>query len=510
MKNKILMLVLLVVSILTLASCTNTGQTEVVSKINLDAAGGKVNGQSYATIEYTEGVGLETLPKPTQAGYTFIGWELDGEIIETISSSQKGDISLVAKWQAFEYKTPQTDSLKLTADYEGKDFYEDGIGEVTVLQYVDGDTTIVRTTKGHKLTIRYNGIDTPESTYKVEAWGFAAAEFTETKLRNAKTIVLTTENGLPGKDNADTTGNRYLAWVWADGRLVNLEIVENALANAKATTTQYAEYFLNAVAPVSAARVRIYGEKDPKFDYSTTYEEMSLKELRETYGTADAINQELNKGKKVKISGTITRKNGTASAYLQQVGINEETGEMETYGVYLYGGYVENQKLQVGYKVIISGQIGYYSGSLQITDVTNSRIKVQSFGSVDGVQIEEVSDIQSYVANEMNVGNVLKIVTPLTITKYYDASNEESNAITLYAKYYDASNKEQEVQIRIDNNVTLRDENGDRITSGSYFVGKKINSLICVLGYYDSSQDKVHNGRPQLMLTSMDDIVYAE
>ena len=183
---------------------------------------------------------------------------------------------------------------------------------------------------------------------------------------------------------------------------------------------------------------------------------------------------------------------------------------METYGVYLYGGYVENQKLQVGYKVIISGQIGYYSGSLQITDVTNSRIKVQSFGSVDGVQIEEVSDIQSYVANEMNVGNVLKIVTPLTITKYYDASNEESNAITLYAKYYDASNKEQEVQIRIDNNVTLRDENGDRITSGSYFVGKKINSLICVLGYYDSSQDKVHNGRPQLMLTSMDDIVYAE
>ena len=324
------MLVLLVVSILTLASCTNTGQTEVVSKINLDAAGGKVNGQSYATIEYTEGVGLETLPKPTQAGYTFIGWELDGEIIETISSSQKGDISLVAKWQAFEYKTPQTDSLKLTADYEGKDFYEDGIGEVTVLQYVDGDTTIVRTTKGHKLTIRYNGIDTPESTYKVEAWGFAAAEFTETKLRNAKTIVLTTENGLPGKDNADTTGNRYLAWVWADGRLVNLEIVENALANAKATTTQYAEYFLNAVAPVSAARVRIYGEKDPKFDYSTTYEEMSLKELRETYGTADAINQELDKGKKVKISGTITRKNGTASAYLQQVGINEETGEMET------------------------------------------------------------------------------------------------------------------------------------------------------------------------------------
>ena len=511
MKNKIIMLLLLVVSVLTLASCGNNGdKTPVVSNVNLDANGGRVNGQMYATIEYTEGEGLEILPNPKKAGYTFVGWMLDGEIITEISTEQTGEVSLVAEWKAFEYKTPQTDSLKLTEDYEGKDFYEDGIGVVTVQQYVDGDTTIVRTLKGHKITIRYNGIDTPESTYKVEAWGFSAANFTEQKLRNAKEIVLATEDGKPGKDNADSTGNRYLAWVWADGRLVNLDIVENALANAKASDTKYAEYFQKAVTPLVAASVRVYGEQDPDFDYSKSYADMSLKELRFTYGNPEAINQELSKGKKIKISGTVTRKNGPNSAYLQQVGVNEETGEIETYGVYLYGGYVENHKLAVGNKVIITGQIGYYGGSLQVTDVTAQHVKVQKFGTNDDVQIEEVQDLKTYVANEMNIGNIIKITTPLTVTAYHDATSEESDATTLTATYKDASNVTQQIDIRIDKNIALFDENGDRIESGSYFQGKTFSSLTCIVGYYDYSQDKVHNGRIQLMLTLMTDISYAE
>lgn len=507
MKNKILMLLLLVVSILTLASC-GSNSDPVISKVNFDANGGKVNAQTYYVLEYTEGEGLDTLPNPKRNGYSFIGWMLDGEVITSISKEQKGEVTLVAEWKAYEYKTPQTDSLKLTQDYEGKDFFEDGIGVVTVAQYVDGDTTIVRTKNGHKITIRYNGIDTPESTYKVEAWGFSASNFTEEKLKNAKEIVLATEDGKPGKDNADSTGNRYLAWVWADGRLVNLEIVEYGLAHAKATDTKYAQYFLDAINPLKSANVRIYGEQDPDFDYSKSYQDMSLKELRETYGTPEAINQELSKGKKVKIAGTITRKNGTTSAYLQQVGVNEETGELETYGVYLYGGYVENYKLTVGYKVIITGQIGYYGGSLQITDVTAGNVKVQSFGKAEDVQIEEIQDLKSYISNEMNVGNIIKVTTPLTITKYFDASANDSDAFTLTASYKDAANVTHEVDIRVDKNITLLDENGNRIESGIYFQGKVFNSLTCIVGYYDYTQDKVHNGKIQLMLTLMSDINY--
>lgn len=45
----------------------------------------------------------------------------------------------------YDWKTPQTDKLKLTQSYEGKDFIKDGIGEVTPIRYVDGDTTIFKT-----------------------------------------------------------------------------------------------------------------------------------------------------------------------------------------------------------------------------------------------------------------------------------------------------------------------------------------------------------------------------
>ena len=39
----------------------------------------------------------------------------------------------------YNYVTPKTDELKLSADWEGKDFIKDGIGEVTVSQFVDGE-----------------------------------------------------------------------------------------------------------------------------------------------------------------------------------------------------------------------------------------------------------------------------------------------------------------------------------------------------------------------------------
>ena len=55
----------------------------------------------------------------------------------------------------YDWKTPQTDKLKLTQSYEGKDFIEDGIGEVTPIRYVDGDTTIFKTSNGIQFTVRY-------------------------------------------------------------------------------------------------------------------------------------------------------------------------------------------------------------------------------------------------------------------------------------------------------------------------------------------------------------------
>lgn len=509
MKKKIFSLVLAIVFMFTVVSCQD--DTTKKFKATFDANGGTINGEATYIEEFEEGKGITTLPTPKREGYTFLGWYLDSEKVTIISADTNKDVTLVAQYKekvVFNYETPVTDSITLTADYKGKNFLEDGIGEVTVQQFVDGDTTIFKC-GNQSITIRYQGIDTPESTYKVEPWGFAASKHTKEALKNAKTIVLQTDNGKPGKENVDTTGNRYLAWVWVDGRLLNLELVELGLANSKASATSLSAEFIEALGPVSQAKARIYGEKDPDYDYSKTYTEISLKDLHLTYGTDEAILNSKDVGKKVKVSGIVTRMIGTNSAYIQQTADYDGNGVLETYGVYLYGGYNLNNKLAVGYSVIVSGTIGYYNGSLQISSVVENRTSVQSFNDLDNIQIPEVEDLKTYLSDEVhNLGNIIKVTTPLKITSYYDAKNDSSNATTLTAEYYDLNNKKQTVTIRIDNNITLLDSEGKRIDSGAYFMGKTFNTFICVLGYYDPSDNGVHDGNVQLMLTRMEDIEY--
>lgn len=502
MKKSILSIFMILACVLALVSCTSAKKHKIFYELD-----GGINDVNNPT-EYTEG-DIITLKPATKEGYIFINWTYEGKAITEINIAMTTDITLVANFRlSFNGTTPVTDSYKLEADYANKDYYEDGIGVVTVAQYVDGDTTIFRTKNGHSITVRYQGIDTPESTYTVEPWGFAASNHTKETLKNAKEIVLQTDDGKPGKDNADTTGKRYLAWVWADGRLLNLELVELALAHSKAASTSLKSYFDEAVKVGLSSKARIYGEKDPDYDYSTEYKEISLKELHETYGTPSAINKELDKGKKVKVSGTIVRRLGVTSAYLQQVYIDETTGEEHIYGVYLYGGFNENNRLNVGYSVIITGTIGYYGGALQITDVSTSHVKVQSMTDQDKIKKIEPEDLKTYLQDEMHVGNLIQINTSITITSTYDA--DETNAFTLRGTYVDNNGKTQTLSIRIDKNVTLKDGNGDRITTGDYFVGKKLSSLTAIVGYYDATQDDVHNGYVQLLLVSTADYKLAD
>lgn len=221
-----------------------------------------------------------------------------------------------------EIPTPLTDEFKLTKDYEGKDFIEDGIGRVTFVSHVDGDTTIFRTLKGQVITVRYLGVDTPESTYKVEPWGFAASNFVKNVMMNA------IKNNLPivlqadelKTERVDSTGKRYLAWVWVDGRLINLELVELCYTATKAAGTMYAQKMIEASVAAEAFGTRIWNRnlKDPQYDYSTIGESMSLEELHEKYNTVYATTNEIDIGKKIRIQGIVTRKFGAGSAYIQQ------------------------------------------------------------------------------------------------------------------------------------------------------------------------------------------------
>jgi len=162
--------------------------------------------------------------------------------------------------------TRYTDELDLDVSPIGKDFIEDGIG---IVELYTGNKSI---------TIRFLGIDTPESTGRVEAWGKPASEFVREKLENAVSIVLEADG-----ERIDSTGNRYLAWVWykpSDSqkyRLLNLEEVELAYTRYMVDKSyKYHNIFWDAGEKAALSQKRIYGEKDPNFNYSKETIETSI------------------------------------------------------------------------------------------------------------------------------------------------------------------------------------------------------------------------------------------
>lgn len=410
----------------------------------------------------------------------------------------------------FDYATPVTDGLKLTQSYEGKSFINDGIGEVTVAQFVDGDTTIFRQKNGGgpNFTGRYQGINTPESTYTVEPWGYAASNFTKTALKNAAKIVLQTED----IDVRTDSNGRYLAWVWlidetGDSRLLNLELCERGLAFNKANGTSLNNEFSESVLRVTAARAHIYGEKDPDFDYSKNSTPMSLKEIRESYGSVEQCLSQKNKGKRVVVNGVVARMNGSTSCYLQQY--DDETNRF--YGVYVYGGFTQKSEFAVGNSVIIECRIGYYFGSLQLTDIIS--IKLRAWGDKTNpdstVHVDDIEDMS--VINPENTLLMGSFVQLHNLVVVGGSDTETSNAFTIRCNYT-LNGEIKRLDIRVDANITLRDESNERITTYEYFSGKTFETIKAVVSYYDydGGESGAYDGYIQLMLTQMSDFTFSE
>ena len=120
----------------------------------------------------------------------------------------------------------------------GKTYY------ATFVRAVDGDTAVFWS-QGAELTIRFIGIDTPETKHPqkpVEAFGPEAAALTEATLSGAQEIYLEFDVGLQ-----DRFG-RYLAYVYADGVMLNEHLVGSGLAvsSTYAPNVKYEDRFLAA------------------------------------------------------------------------------------------------------------------------------------------------------------------------------------------------------------------------------------------------------------------------
>lgn len=82
--------------------------------------------------------------------------------------------------------------------------------EADVVRVVDGDTAVFRLPDGSEESVRFIGVDTPESTREIEAYGREASEYTRRALVVGTTVTLEI-----GAEERDRYG-RVLAYVWLE------------------------------------------------------------------------------------------------------------------------------------------------------------------------------------------------------------------------------------------------------------------------------------------------------
>ena len=383
--------------------------------------------------------------------------------------------------------------------------------EVTVKSFIDGDTTHFNVpsdiSDNGVLKARYMGINTPESTGKIEEWGKKASEFTKGKLSGAKSIIVESDNN---QWNVDSTGGRHLVWVWykpsdsEDYRCLNLEIVQNGLSISCGTTAdRYGDAMTNAFQQAKAEKLNVHsGQPDPDFFYGDAYE-LDLKFLR--------TNIELYDNAKVAFEGVITYNNNN-SVYVEEY--DAETDMY--YGMSVYYGYETGALLnilKVGNRVRVVGTVTYYEtgGTWQVSGLKYREMKPDDPGNT--IQISEGNtaahtpvDADVFANGQMDVETAVSLDSEDTEIKTVDYANlimstsvsmknlevldvyttqnggESDGAMTLTCK-----SGESYVDVRT---IVLYDENGELITSDK-FIGKTIDVKGIVDYFSGSYQIKV-------------------
>lgn len=260
-----------------------------------------------------------------------------------------------------------TKTLKLTRSFEGKVLEsDDGIEEVTLPgSTTDGDTTFFKLSGGGYVTVRYQGVDTPESTGAVEKWGKAASIFTDTQLKSATKIVL--ESARDGAPEKDSVGGRSLCYVWYktekdDFKCLNLELVENGYSkNKEDADNAYYSYFQKAEEFARGKKLRLHNPDlvDPLFD--TSVQSMSIKDFEEHP-------ENYAENMKVHLHAYVLEKLSKSGITYTIAQYDEETGKVYTFTV--YAGHVSGDgKLQVGGLYHIVGTLQKFSGNWQIAGI---------------------------------------------------------------------------------------------------------------------------------------------
>ena len=411
-------------------------------------------------------------------------------------------------------KVDYAGQLKLNMDSETKKH------EVTVRQYIDGDTTHFDVPEDISetgvLKARYLGVNTPESTGTIEKWGKQASNFTKEKLSTASSIYVESDDG---NWNFDTTSShRCLCWIWykpqgaSEYRNLNVELLQEGFAIANNSAgNRYGETCVAAINQAKELKLHVYSdEKDPLF-YEGAVQEVTLKALRTTPDAFLGIN--------VSFEAVILREYSN-TLYVEEY--DEEDGIY--YGINVYYGFSADPDclafMKIGNRVRFVGSMQYYEagGTWQISGIQyKPRKPEESCGLVEegekpdyvvtdpavftrgkkAVIVTKTFDGESMEMEEEFAYAELVLSTGVSmenlhVESIYTTTNDSSSskgAMTLTCKAPDGAF----VDIRT---VVLHDENGELITASAY--QDKSIDVHGVVDYYSGSY--------QIKVFSPDDI----
>jgi micrococcal nuclease len=366
--------------------------------------------------------------------------------------------------------------------------------EATVKSYIDGDTTHFYVDPSvcddGILKARYLAINTPESTGKIEEWGKAASKFTRSKLEQATSIILESDNG---KWNIDSTGERHLVWVWyktADNeeyRNLNLEILQAGYAiSSNASQNSYGEYCTKAIAQAIEYNLYVYSDElDPNFPYGEA-QEVTLKQLRTHIEEYD--------GALVAFNGIVTMNSG-GSILVEEY---DEENNMY-YGMTIYYGTsgLNGEGLEIlsiGNELRIVGVVSYWEtgGVYQVSSLEYNRrdkdnprnVKLLSDGHTAGYfEIDAktfVSEVDVMLEEEVKTFDYASLILNTSVSMknlkvdsvYTTPSGDSAGAMTLHCTAEDGT--------KIDLRTIVLYKDGAKVTA-DYFEGKTID----VRGFVD-------------------------
>ncbi len=312
-----------------------------------------------------------------------------------------------------------TKTLKLSNTYDGKTLFKEGGGGIEEAvapipgETTDGDTTYFGLkTSGDSVTVRYQGVDTPESTAGVEKWGKAASVFTNERLHAATTIVIESAKKGNPPDKDSTGSGRYLCYVWyktaedKDLKLLNLELVENGYSlNKESASSSYYSYFQKAEEFARSIKLRLFSDLDDPL-YDTHPKDFSLRDFSEHP-------ENFAENSKVRLMAYVTEKrtSSTGSVTFKIAQYDEETNKV--YEMTLFAGYTTaTSAMRIGNLYHIVGTLQKYDGNWQISGVTlNNTAK----GNEDETWTAQIGYCLSFNSNNLNSPNGYGDVTVTSV-----------------------------------------------------------------------------------------------